>query len=148
MSSVSVVFQKYTVQTAKNINANVTTISPQNTITIKAKPSCAAFVENNIKNQTIVSNIAGSIIIGGGGSGYMYKTTTDMQSIGYDQIKDIYFTSVQNNIEGDIISLLIMTDDEDIEHIGSVNMVGKTIEFKCDFDATKAKARVKYLRIA
>ena len=114
-------------------------------VSVGAKESI--LLKSNI-NKTIVSNIAGSIIIGGGGSGYMYKTSTDIQLIRYDEIKNVYFTYSNYKVEGDLISLLIIADDEDIEVIGNINIEGLKIEFQCDFDATSMTARMKYLRIA
>ena len=61
--------------------------------------------------------------------------------------QDKYFVTTTSDIEGDLMTLMINYNDEHLDVIGNINIVGKRrVEFMSDIDVAYMRARVTYIK--
>ena len=61
--------------------------------------------------------------------------------------QDKYFITTTSDIEGDLMTLMINYNDEHLDVIGNINIVGKRrVEFISDVDVIYMRARVTYIK--
>lgn len=119
---------------------NVTTTSVTTTISITESSSDNAIVELLVKD-IIASNPS---ILSGSSSAKIENLM-----VYFDSEKDSYYVTTTSEIEGELLTLLINYNDESIEVIGNMNIIGKQrVEFKSDVDFTYKYARVTYIKKA
>ena len=118
-------------------------------VSVRSNTPKISVKKNENINRVIVSNIAGSIIIDGGGNEYMYKVVNETKEIYFNSDFNAYYIKTTYIPEGDVIGLKYSLNGVDYNiDIDKVNVVSSNVlVFESPNDITTLKANVSYMRL-